>query len=32
MFSNGRDMTKCQFLHNDDNDAGKAIAVPLKAA
>ena len=25
MFSNGRDMTKCQFLHNDDD--AKAIAI-----
>ena len=29
MFSNGRDMTKCQFLHNNDNaDNPKAIAIP----
>ena len=27
MFSNGRDMTKCQCLH-DDNDDAKAIALP----
>ena len=26
MFSNGRDMTKCQFLHDNDT---KAIAIPL---
>ena len=33
MFSNGRDMTKCQYVHadnnNDDNDNAKAIALPL---
>ena len=29
MFSNGRDMTKCQFLHHDDNnDDAMAIAIP----
>ena len=26
MFNDGRDMTKCQFLH-DDNDDAKAIAI-----
>ena len=25
LFNNGRDMTKCQFLH--DNDSAKAIAL-----
>ena len=31
MFSNGRDMTKCQFLHdNNDDDNAKAIAIPRK--
>ena len=28
MLSNGRDMTKCQFLHDDNNDDTKAIAIP----
>ena len=29
MFSNGRDMTKCQFLHKeDDNMDTKTIAIP----
>ena len=27
MFSNGTDMTKCQFLH-DHNDDAKAVAIP----
>ena len=27
MFRNGRDVTKCQFLHGDNNDT-KAIAIP----
>ena len=27
MFSSGRDMTKCQFLHDNDENA-KAIAIP----
>ena len=29
MFSNGRDMTKCQFLRDNDNAVTKAIAIPL---
>ena len=31
IFSNNRDITKCQFLHHDDddnNDDAKAIAIP----
>ena len=29
MFSNGRDLTKCQFLHDiDNNDDAKSIGIP----
>ena len=28
IFSNNRDITKCQFLHDDSNDDAKAIAIP----
>ena len=27
MFSNGKNMTNCQFLHHDDSDA-EALAIP----